>query len=722
MAIWNKFPNYRQLDRMDCGPTCVQIVAKHFDIEVPRDVIRNRCALQKGGTSFAGIIHALDSLGIDALAVKADFWELEEELPLPLIAHWDHNHFVVVHKVSRKRIHVSDPALGRVFYTFEDFKAHWCPEGTGMALLVEAGTSKVFPEHGQAKRGGPYLLAYLLRFKNYLGQLGMGLFLAMAIQLLLPFLTQALVDIGIANQETSFIHLILLAYGLLVLIKLTSQLLRDRLLLHLSSRVRVKMVADYLERVLMMPIIFFDQKTTGDFVQRVHDHEHIEDFVGGNALSIIFDGFGLVAFGTVLAFFDGNVFGIFLLGTSVFLGWSLLFMPAKERLDHQRFEKQRKEQSLILQMVLAVQDIKLNGSQQRRIREWKANIHRLFGLERQVLRIDQAQLKGGLLIQETTFLVILLVSAKAVVAGNLTLGTLLAIHFILGSLALPLSNIIHYLVGWQRAKLSLERLMEIHGQDGETQYKNPFPLGKTPMITLQDVHFGYGGSTTPRILKDISFTIPFGKTLAIVGPSGSGKSTLLKLLLKLYEPRSGQLLVGSRPMRLLDAEAWRRSCGAVLQDSRVFSDTLERNITESTSLRQVNMEWLQEVLERTRLAEVVHGLPLGLDTHIGENGQLLSGGERQRLLLARALYKRPKFLFLDEPTSALDGENEHGMLESLFDRKADQTLVIVAHRLSTIKNADHILVLEQGRIVQQGTHLELIAKEGSYQRLMAYQT
>lgn len=721
MKLWTKFPNYRQLDRMDCGPTCVQMVAKYFGLDVPRETLRKRCTLQKNGTSFEGMIHGLKTLGIEALAVKADFAELETELPLPLIAHWNNNHFVVVHKVSKRRIYVSDPALGLVSYPHADFKQNWSPDGAGLAVLVEAVPVRPIEEIEENNKGLQYLWYQLLHFKGHLGQLAIGLFLAMTIQLLLPFMTQSLVDVGIDNRDTPFIHLVLLAYGTLFLVRMVSEWLREGLLLQLTNRVRIEMVTRYLQRILVMPMAFFDQKNTGDFIQRINDHQHVEDFVGGNALSILFDIFGLLVFGLVLALFDGTVFTIFALGAIGFFGWSLLFMPVKERLDHQRFEKQRREQSLVLQMILAVQDIKLNGSQERRIQEWKANVHQLFGLERHTLKIDLAQLKGGMFLMETTFLVILLVSAKAVVSGKLTLGTLLAIQFIMGSLALPLSNIVRYLVGWQRAKLSLERLTEVHGKPAEKTNNVSLPIKHSPMIKVQNIRFGYGGITQAAMLEGISFQVPYGGTLAIVGPSGSGKSTLLKLLLKLYEPQEGEISIGGTPLRLLGAKDWRRSCGAILQDSRLFNDTVARNITQTDAQGPLDGHWLAEVMERTHLAEVVKGLPLGLDTHIGENGQLLSGGERQRLLLARALYKKPDFLFLDEPTSALDGQNEHDIMEALLGDDNERTLVVVAHRLSTIKTADHIVVLEKGRIVQQGTHESLIGKDGCYQRLMGQQ-
>lgn len=394
MGLGQTFPNYRQLDRMDCGPTCVQIIAKHFGAEVSRESIREWTGLQKGGTSYLGLIHALKNLGISALAVSADFQELEKELPLPLIAHWEGNHFVVVFKVTKRYIFVSDPAMGISSYTHKEFQQKWSPKGKGVALLVE-NTTILPTKNGKEKISGRvYLWTYIRPFKRYLGQLGLGLFLALAIQLVLPFLTQALVDTGIAYQDLSFIHLILLAYGFLFVIRLASELLRDGLLLQLSNRIQIRMVSDFLERLLVMPMVYFDRKTTGDFMQRIHDHQHIDDFLGGNALSIVFDLFSLLAFGTVLGIFDAQILLIFSVGTLFFFLWSVMLLPQKERLDHLRFENQRKGQSLLLQMILAVQDIKLNGSRTRRISEWKANRGRLFVLENKFLRLDQAQMKG----------------------------------------------------------------------------------------------------------------------------------------------------------------------------------------------------------------------------------------------------------------------------------------------------------------------------------------
>jgi len=720
----NHFPNYRQLDQMDCGPTCVKIIAKHFGKEYNLEYLRQISNLQKGGASLAGISEALDAVGIDAVGIRADFVELVNDVPLPAIAHWENNHFIVIHRTSIKFIYVSDPAIGLIRYNHKEFIEKWGGKHNGKGILLLVEPNHRFgnnPVEDIAPIGLEYLYQYLLPFKKYIGQLFLGLLLASIIQLLLPFLTQSLVDYGIDYENISFIYLVVIAQIFLFLTRLASEIIRDWLLLHMSTQINITMVSDFLDKLLLLPITYFDSKTKGDFMQRIYDHHRIDEFLGGRSLSIAFDLFSIVAFGLVLGYFNIDVLIIFMIGTFLFTGWTILFLKRKALLDHKLFNLNRQDQSLLIQLITAIREIKLNGSEKRRKLEWKKVQASLYRLKIKILNVDQIQLKGGTFLNEMTSILIIFWSAKEVVFGEITLGTMLAIQFIVGSLSIPISNTMDFIVGLQRATLSLKRLSEVHSQNIEA-----LPIDSTNIINPDDIvisnlDFGYGEGVSRKVLDDLSITIPKGKITAIVGHSGSGKTTLLKLLLKLYEPRKGNIRIGGDNLKFINVKKWREHCGAVLQDGTMFNDTFERNITESLANMPTNRKCLIEATAMANLTELVDNLPLGYDTLIGEQGSILSGGEKQRLLIARAIYKNPDYLFFDEATSALDAENEKVISENLKSFCKDKTVIIVAHRLSTVRMADQILVMNKGNIVEKGSHYELLELQGIYHKLIMNQ-
>lgn len=722
-----QFPGYRQLDQMDCGPTCLKMITDYFGKDFHLDYLREISFLQKGGASMAGLSQALASLGIESVGIKAHINELVSEVPLPAIAHWEGNHFLVVYKVNRKYIFVSDPAFGKIKYTHKEFIEKWGVDdaSTGVLLLVEP-TEKFFQDEDpdnevEVKKGIGFLWEYLTPYKKYLNQVLLGLFLATLVQLMLPFLTQSLVDYGINYENVSFVYLIVIAQLFLFLTRAASTVIRDWILLFICTRVHIEMISDFLDKLLKLPLKYFDSKTTGDFMQRIYDHQRVDEFLCGRGLTIPFDLLNILVFGLVLGFFNGTITLIFVVGTSLFLLWSLLFMKKKEFLDHQFFDLSQKEQSLFLQILLAVTEIKLNNSENRRKSEWKVNQSKLFGLQSRILKVDQAQMNGGRFINELTNIFIVFWSAKAVISGEITLGAMLAIQFIIGNLALPVSNTIDFLVGYQRASLSLDRLAEVHNQKPENQFHNRKNFINPGDIAINNLSFSYGGSFESSVLKNISVLIPLGKTTAIVGPSGSGKTTLFKLLLKLYDPVKGKINIGNQELGDLNTERWRKMCGIVMQEGVIFNDTIERNITESQSHLATDMELLRRSIEISNLSGFIEKLPLGLKTKIGEQGQLLSGGEKQRLLIARAIYKDPFYLFFDEATSSLDAENERIIAENLHAFYSGKTVVIIAHRLSTVKQADQILVMNSGRIVESGIHESLVQQEGIYHNLIKNQ-
>ncbi|MDT0677793.1 peptidase domain-containing ABC transporter [Autumnicola musiva] len=719
------FPVYRQLDQMDCGPSCLKMLTEFFGKKYDLEYLRQISFLQRDGASLGALAHALQLLGIESVGIKANLQELIAEVPLPAIAHWEGNHFVVIYRTNRKFIFVSDPAYGRVKYRHKEFVQKWTETESrqGILLLTEP-TQQFFngepPEPGN-KGGLWFLLDYLRPHKKYINQVLLGLFIAATIQIMLPFLTQSLVDYGINYEDFSFINLILIAQLFLFITRSASEVIRDWILLYISTRVNIQMLSDFLEKLLGLPIAYFESKTTGDFMQRIYDHQRIDEFLTGRGLSIPFDILSILVFGLVLSYFSSSITSIFVLGTILFFSWSLLFMKKKEVLDNQLFDLNRKDQSLFLQIILAVSEIKLNNSEKRRKGEWESNQKDLFRLKSRILRVGQTQIKGRRFITEFTSILIIFWSAKEVITGEITLGTMLAIQFIIGSLTLPVSNMVDFLSDYQSAMLSFNRLSEVHNQTPEENFRKYDETFTTGDIQLKDLVFKYGEPSIAPVLKNINITIPQGKVTAIVGASGSGKTTSLKLLLKFYKPTKGFIKVEEEHFEDISTALWRSKCGTVMQDGCLFNDTLERNITESQPDTPVNHKMLRRAVGIVNLADLVENSPLGFQTKIGENGQLLSGGEKQRVLLARAIYKNPDYLFLDEATSSLDSENERLITEDLTSFWKNRTVVIIAHRLSTVINADQILVMEKGEIVERGSHQELLSNKGAYHKLIKNQ-
>ena len=720
------FPIYRQLDQMDCGPSCLKMLTEFFGKSYDLEYLRQISFLQRDGASLGALSNALQLLGIDSVGIKADLAELISEVPLPAIAHWEGNHFVVVFRTNRKFVFVSDPAQGQVKYKHDEFVQKWAETEKKQGVLLLAEPTQQFFDidepHEKEKTGElRFLLNYLKPYKKYINQVLLGLFIAAIIQLILPFLTQGLVDYGINYEDFSFINLILIGQLFLFITRSTTEVVRDWVLLFISTRVNIQMLSDFLEKLLSLPIAYFESKTIGDFMQRIYDHQRIDEFLTGRGLSIPFDILNILVFGLVMSYFSSTITLLYVLGTALFFAWSLLFMKKKEVLDNQLFDLSKKDQSLFLQIILAVSEIKLNNSENRRKREWENNQKNLFRVKSSILKVGQTQINGGRFLMELTNLFIIFWSAKAVITGNITLGTMLAIQFIVGNLTLPVSNVVEFLTGLQAATLSFRRLSEVHSRTSEENLRRNTSKLKPGDIILQNISFRYGEPSMPPILKDVNITIPIGKITAIVGSSGSGKTTLLKLLLKFYAPNNGLIRVGEENLKDINTNLWRSSCGTVMQDGYLFNDTLERNITESQSDVPIDRKMLRKAVETVNLAGFIENLPLGYDTRIGENGQLLSGGEKQRVLLARAIYKDPDYLFLDEATSSLDSENERLVSEKLYSFCKDRTVVIIAHRLSTVINADQILVMESGEIVEKGAHQELINIEGVYHNLVKNQ-
>ena len=749
------FPSFTQLDAMDCGPTSLRIVAQYYGRHYSLQNLRERCHLTREGVSLLGISDAAESIGFRTTGVKITWEQLRDAALLPCIVHWNQQHFVVVYKIALKRgkwrVYVSDPASGLLEYSEEQFLKAWIQirelpdaadqsdgpdrdtrsgppassfrsSGRGIALLLEP-TPAFYREKGdEDKRLKPgYLLQYLRPYKNYLAQLALAMLTASVLSLILPFLTQSVVDKGIGTGNLSFVVMMLVAQVVLVLGQTANNLIRSWLMLHMTTRISISLISDFLSKLMRLPIVFFDSKMVGDIMQRIGDYDRIQSFLTGSLLSMAMAVVSFVIYGAVMGGYDPTILGIFLLGSALYVGWILLFMKRRRKLDYMRFQEAAANQSNIVQLIDGMQEIKLNDCEKQKRWEWERIQARLFQVSIKGLVLGQTQEVGGTFIDQTKNVVISFLAASAVIEGHMTLGMMVALQYIIGQLNAPLSQFIQFVQATQDAKISLERLSEIQEKDDEE------PAGEERIRVIPDhadiefrgVTFRYDGPHSAKALDDVSVTIPADKVTAIVGASGSGKTTMLKLMLGFYTPTSGEVLLRDRRIGQYSPSCWRRACGTVMQEGYVFSDTIAGNIGVSDDRPD-----MERVRRATRIANIdtfIDALPLGYNTKIGADGHGLSVGQKQRLLIARAAYKDAKYLFFDEATNSLDANNERTIMERLDRLFENKTVVVVAHRLSTVRNADKIVVLDRGRIVEQGTHDELTAKRGYYYELVRNQ-
>jgi ATP-binding cassette subfamily B protein len=727
------FPHYLQLDQMDCGPTCLRMVAKHYQKNFSLQTLRTKSEIGKEGVSLLGIAQAAEDIGFKTLAVKVDFGKLAEEAPLPCIVHWQQNHFVVVYKVSRNRfsknttVHVADPAKGLIVYTKEEFCKGWLAakkgnEEEGIALLLET-TPRFYEEEGEQSKGLAMgmLWQYVWRYKSLLFQLGLGLLVGSILQVVLPFLTQSIVDTGIQTRNIHFIYLILVAQGMLFLGRMSVDFIRSWILLHISTRINLSILSDFLSKLLKLPISFFDSKMTGDIMQRIGDHHRIESFLTGTSLNVLFSLFNLVIFSCIAAFYNLTIFGIFIISSVLYTLWITVFLRYRRKMDHKRFALASQNQSSLIQLIMGVQEIKMNNAEHLKRWEWENLQVKQFKWSIKSLAIGQYQQAGTMFINEGKNILITFLAATAVVNGQMTLGGMMAMQYIIGQLNSPIEQLIQFIQHWQDAQISIERLNEIHEMDNEEPEQKMLIkyLPQNKDIKIQNLLFTYTGAGNEPVLKNINLIIPHGKITAIVGTSGSGKTTLLKLLLKFYQLNKGEIRLGETNLANISPRAWRSVCGTVLQDGFIFSDTIANNIAVGDESPDIPK--LLHAVKVANIQSFIEELPLSYNTKIGAEGNGISQGQKQRLLIARAVYKNPDFIFFDEATNALDANNESVIMQNLDAFFKGKTVVVVAHRLSTVKNADQIVVLEKGEIVEIGTHKELSQRHGKYFELVKNQ-
>jgi ATP-binding cassette subfamily B protein len=722
----NKFPFYKQLDYRDCGPTCLRMIAKFHGKTFSREFLRDQAGITRMGVTMAGIADAAEAIEMRTLGMRIALESLVSEAPTPFIVPWRQKHFVVVYKTTKDKIFVADPAQGLLEYTHQNFLEAWTAtqDKTGFVLLLEPNANFFTLDEDKTKaKGFGFLWPYLRPYKNLIGQLIIGLLVGTTIQFIMPFLMQSVVDVGVNNQDIPFIYLILIAQIVLFLSQTMVSIFREWLLLHVSGRFNIKMVSDFLFKMLKLPVNFFDTRNTGEHLQRIQDHARVQNFVSSSSFNMIYSIIIFVVFNGVLAFYDLQIFLVFLIGAICYVSYTLFFLKKRAELDFKRFDEQSASQTSLVQMINGVREIKVNNSQRKNRWKWEQVQISLFKTSMSSLKLAQYQSIGSNFINELKNIIITFLSATAVVHGDITLGMMLSIQYIVGQLNMPLSNFIGFIQLWQDAKISLERLWQVHSKDDEDAIKEnkvrELPQNKD--IVIKDLCFQYGSKSSAMVLNKLNFIIPEGKTTAIVGASGSGKTTLIKLLLKFYEPTSGSISVGSTDLNAINNDFWRLNCGAVLQETFIFNDTIAGNISESEQDEIIDREKLKSAAYIANIEDFIEKLPNKLNTELGTSGIRLSGGQEQRLMIARAVYKNPFYVFFDEATSSLDANNEKTIMEKLNSFLVGRTAVIVAHRLSTVRNADIILVLENGAIVEQGNHETLTKLKGKYYELVKNQ-
>jgi len=727
------FPHYLQLDSMDCGPTCLRMIAKHYGRSYSLQTLREKSFITREGVSMLGISDAAESIGFHTVGVRVNFEQLVSEARLPCILHWNQSHFVVCYGIKKKKnndyaIRIADPAREKYTMNKTEFLRCWLSgksggHDTGTALLLEPTPDFFSYEDDKDKqeKNLSYFLRYLFPYKSQIFQLAVGMLIGSVLSLIFPFLTQAVVDQGIGNNNLSLITLILIAQLVLSVTQMGVGFIQSWISLHMNTRISISLISDFLIKLMKLPLRFFDAKNIGDIMQRIGDHSRIQSFMTGTTLSTLFSFFNFFVFAFILAYYNLTILLVFLAGNALYITWIMLFMRYRKKLDQKRFTQASANQSNLVQLVTGMQEIKLNNCEKQQRWKWERIQIKLFKISIQGTALGQYQQIGSIFFSQTTSLLISFLSAKAVIEGNITLGMMMSISYIIGQLSGPIGQVIGFAQSLQDAKISLERLNEIHNREDEEQTIadkiNELPKNRT--LRVEKLCFSYDGADRDYVIDNLSLSIPENKITAIVGASGSGKTTLIKLLLGFYAPLKGSIEIGTTPVNDINPHLWRQKSGAVMQDGFIFSDTIAHNIAVGED--EVDKKRLLHAVKTANIQEFVESLPLKYNTKIGMEGNGVSQGQRQRLLIARAVYKDPEYIFFDEATNALDANNERIIMDNLNTFYKGKTVVVVAHRLSTVQHADNIIVLDKGKIVEEGTHKELTAKQGAYYTLVKNQ-
>lgn len=719
-----KYPFVHQHDSKDCGPACLSMIAKFYGKTFNLQHLRELCYVNREGVSLLGISEAAENIGFRTLSASLPLKNLMEDAPLPLIAYWKQSHFIIIYKIKGSKILIGDPANGLIWIDTATLKKYWLNskvggEDTGLVLFLEP-TPEFYLNKGddQNKARLSYFFSYLLPYKSYFIQLAIALLLSSMFALILPFLSQSLIDIGINQSNYGFINLILISQVLLQISVLFVEFIKGWIFLHMGTRISLSIMSDFLIKVLKLPISFFETRSVGDLLQRMGDHKTIQSFLTSAALNIVFSVVNFIIFSVILVYYSPKIFFIFISGSLLYFGWTLLFLNQRKKINYKSFAQSSENQNSILQLLQGVPEIKLQNCEKKKRWEWERVQASQFKISIATLKLDQIQRTGAFFIDQTKNIFISYTSARLVLAGDISLGMMLSISYILGQLSGPIAQVMGLTMSLQDAKISLERLNEIHSKEDEVEKDREYIAEdiEDESIKFDNVSFQYAGPTSEKVLKDISFVIPAKKTTAIVGRSGSGKTTLIKLILKFYQPTGGTIYVGNSDLENIHNKFWRSLCGNVSQDGYLFSDTIANNVSISDDI--VDREKLKKAVEIANIKEFIEGLPLRYNTRIGQDGNGLSQGQKQRLQIARAVYRNPTYVLLDEATNSLDSHNEKIIIENLNNFLKEKTVVVIAHRLSTVKNADQIIVMERGEIKEIGNHNELLANKREYYNLI----
>ena len=732
MKLFQSFPIAYQHDGMQCGVACLKMVCEHFGRKYSLDALSHVCFATTEGVSMLGISEAAKMLGLDTICVRATVDNLAKA-EMPCILHWNQNHFVVLYKVKKgRKFYVADPGKGLVTYARAEFESHWASmqmdgESKGIAMFVETTPDfltyqmpEEWTDEGE-QRSFRFLLGYFKKYRKSFALIFLTLVVGSLIQLALPFLTQAIVDKGIKNKSLDLVWLILLGQLMLTISRTVIDFVRSWVLLRINMKINISLLSDFFEKLLKLPMSFFDTKLMGDLMQRMGDHDRVNSFLTQKTLNVAFSLITFVVFGVVLFFYDKVVFLVFLLGSIVYGLWMQRFLHRRKLLDYELFEQQAINKNKTYEFITSMQEIKLQDCEKRKCREWEDVQKNMFGVEAKSLKLQQTQQAGSILINEVKNILITVVAATSVIHGEMTLGMMLAVQYIIGQLNSPIEQLMGFFYSLQDVKISLERINEIHRKKGEDDKPGLLTsvADKTDGMDLLHVDFKYDPHSSRKTLDDVSVFIPYGHTTAIVGESGSGKTTLLKLLLGYYPVSKGELSIGGTNINKLNKKWWRRQCGVVMQDGVIFSDTIARNIAVGDG--DVDMDRVKVAARVACIDDYIVTLPLGYETKIGRDGVGLSQGQKQRILIARAFYKDPSYVFLDEATNSLDTFNERMIVENLHCFYEHRTVVVVAHRLSTVKHAHQIIVMNKGRIVEVGKHDQLVKLKGYYYNLVRQQ-
>lgn len=721
-----RFPLILQRDAIQCGVSCLQMICKYYGQSYSFEELEKICIPTVEGISLLGIKDAAEIVGFSTTCCQLSLNALKR-ISFPCILHWNQNHFVVLYKYKQGKFYIADPGIGKIKYLEKEFVKYWsfdCQNsnmGTCLLLVPTESFLNNIKKNKETSSSLEVVIGYIQQYKKYLAVIAMGLLAGCILEIILPFLTQAIVDIGIHKQDINLIFLILLGELMIVVGKTSIDFIRRWLLLHISVRLNLFLVSDFFIKLLRLPMYFFESKLIGDFMQRIGDHNRIQSFLTNQVLSLLFALVSFLVLGSVLVYYDIKIFVTFLIGSIVYGTWIALFLKERKIIDYKLFGLQAKNQDRTFQFITSIQEIKLQGCECRRRWEWEDNQADLFTVQMRSMKLQQTQEAGSIFINEVKNIVITVLAATAVIHGYMSLGAMLAVQYIIGQLNSPIEQLMSFVNSFQDVKLSLERINEIHKVKEEETNCNQLTefQDADESIYINQIDFKYNHHSRKNTIENVTLCIPQGKVTAIVGASGCGKTTLLKLLLGFYPVIKGSISIAGHNLNEYNIKWWRKHCGVVMQDGVIFSESISRNIAVGDE--EIDVERLEQAARIANIHDYIMGLPLKYNTQIGRDGVGLSQGQKQRILIARAVYKNPAYIFLDEATNALDAKNEKAIVENLNEFYKGRTVVVVAHRLSTVKNADQIIVLDNGKVVETGNHASLIGKRGAYYNLVKNQ-